>query len=164
MDIHGLDHIVLTVRDVAATATFYARVLGPRVETDADGRTALQFGPQKINLHPAEAEYVPHAAAPTPGSGDLCFLTREPVEAVAARLRRDGVAVEVGPVPQTGARGPMTSIYVRDPDGNLVEIARYDGGRMQARPGRRCSVSPARPIIYWISVNAGHPASPARGA
>ena len=114
---------MLTVRDVAATCDFYRRVLGLEVVTFGDGRTALRFGAQKLNLHPAGRELEPKAARPTPGSGDLCFLTPTPLPRWIAHLAALGVAVEAGPVPRTGARGPVESIYLRDPDGNLVEIA-----------------------------------------
>ncbi len=92
----------------------------------AGGRTALAFGRQKINLHPAGDEYVPHAANPAPGSGDLCLITETPIAHVIAHLGACGVAVEEGPVPKTGATGPITSVYFRDPDGNLIEVANYD--------------------------------------
>lgn len=127
--IDRLDHIVLTVRDVAATCDFYARALGlePRefVPEDGPGRWALHFGRQKINLHPAGHEFEPKARNPAPGSGDLCFITEGPLEDVVARLEAAGVAIELGPVPRDGAEGPMMSIYFRDPDGNLIEVARY---------------------------------------
>lgn len=120
--ITGLDHLVLTVRSVEATLAFYRDALG--LEGVAfKGRFALQLGDQKINLHQAGAEFSPHARAPTPGSGDLCLLSDEPVEAVAARLEAQGIVIEEGPVPRTGARFPLRSIYFRDPDGNLVEVA-----------------------------------------
>ncbi len=93
--------------------------------SDGSERRALRFGVQKINLHEAGAEFVPHAKAPTPGSADLCFLTDRPLEEWLAHLRACGVEVREGPVERTGARGSMRSIYVDDPDGNLVEISRY---------------------------------------
>ena len=126
--IDGLDHIVLTVRDVSATQAFYERALGLRAESFGDGRWALHFGNQKINLHQAGAEFSPHAAAPTPGSADLCFVTEQPLESVVAKLEDAAVAIELGPVARIGARGAMISIYFRDPDGNLVEVARYAEG------------------------------------
>ncbi|HZP97650.1 MAG TPA: VOC family protein [Candidatus Limnocylindria bacterium] len=118
-----IDHVVLTVRDIDRTITFYTGALGMRGITFGDGRRALSFGDQKLNLHQAGREFEPKARAPTPGSADLCFVTDEPIDAVRARLDSLGIAVEVGPVPKTGARAPLRSIYVRDPDGNLVEIA-----------------------------------------
>ena len=121
--IQSLDHLVLTVADPEATGDFYARVLGMEPVTFGDGRRALAFGDQKINLHRAGAEFEPKAARPTPGSGDLCFLTETPLEDVARHLAAEGVAVEEGPVARTGATGPLRSVYLRDPDGNLIEIA-----------------------------------------
>jgi catechol 2,3-dioxygenase-like lactoylglutathione lyase family enzyme len=123
----ALDHLVLTVTDPDATVEFYTRVLGmTHVRFDAaDGTTrhALAFGTQKINLHAAGREFVPHAALPGTGSADLCFLTDRDLGDWQEHLAEAGVAVELGPVPRTGAVGPLTSIYLRDPDGNLIEIA-----------------------------------------
>ena len=124
--IDRLDHMVLTVADIDTTCAFYGRVLGMEKVVFAGGRTALAFGGHKINLHPAGNEYVPHAAHPAPGSGDLCLITETPLENVIAHLEACGVAVEEGPVPKTGATGPITSVYFRDPDGNLIEVANYD--------------------------------------
>ncbi|MCZ6745573.1 MAG: VOC family protein [Alphaproteobacteria bacterium] len=126
MTIDRLDHMVLTVADIDATCAFYGRVLGMEKVVFAGGRTALAFGRQKINLHPAGNEYSPRAAHPVPGSGDLCLITETPIERVIAHLEACGVAVEEGPVPKTGATGPITSVYFRDPDGNLIEVANYD--------------------------------------
>ncbi len=123
--IDRLDHMVLTVADIEATCAFHGRVLGMEKVVFAGGRTALAFGRQKINLHPAGNEYVPHAAHPAPGSGDLCLITETPIAHVIAHLEACGVAVEEGPVPKTGATGPITSVYFRDPDGNLIEVANY---------------------------------------
>jgi len=123
MRIDRIDHIVLTVADVAATYKFYESVLGMTVLTFADGRTALGFGDQKINLHQRGHEFEPKAQAPTPGSGDFCLTTGEPLADVIAQLERHGVAVEQGPVARTGARAGLRSIYFRDPDGNLVEVS-----------------------------------------
>lgn len=124
--VHALDHLVLTVADLDATCAFYQRVLGMTAVTFAGGRRALAFGGQKINLHQAGAEFEPKAARPTPGSADLCLLVSGPIDAVLGHLEACGVAVEEGPVPRTGARGPITSVYLRDPDGNLIEVATYD--------------------------------------
>ncbi len=121
----GLDHLVLTVSDPDRTSAFYQRVLGMQPITFGDGRRALTFGPSKINLHKAEHEITPHAARPTPGSADLCLVTNSTPEHVLAALKATGIATELGPVPRTGARGPITSVYIRDPDGNLIEIASY---------------------------------------
>jgi catechol 2,3-dioxygenase-like lactoylglutathione lyase family enzyme len=120
----GLDHLVLTVRDLDATIHFYRDGLNMELRTFGEDRKALHFGRQKINLHLAGREFEPKAALPTPGSADLCFLTDEPLDALARRLARLGWPVIEGPVGRTGATGPITSIYVRDPDGNLIEIAR----------------------------------------
>jgi catechol 2,3-dioxygenase-like lactoylglutathione lyase family enzyme len=122
----GLDHLVLTVRDLDATVRFYEG-LGMRLEAFGEGRLALHFGAQKINLHAAGREFEPKAARPTPGSADLCFLTEAPLGRVAARLAALGHPVTLGPVARTGATGPLTSLYTRDPDGNLIEIARPAG-------------------------------------
>jgi catechol 2,3-dioxygenase-like lactoylglutathione lyase family enzyme len=123
-----LDHLVLTVTDLGQTAGFYQRVLGMRPVTFGAGRRALEFGASKINLHQAGQEITPHAARPAPGSADLCLITTAPPGQVLAHLDALGVPVEDGPVPRTGARGPITSIYIRDPDGNLIEIASYPAG------------------------------------
>ena len=125
MRIDRLDHLVLTVADVEATVEFYTRVLGLRAETFDGGRRALVFGQQKVNLHQAGAEFTPRAARATPGSGDFCLISETPLAEVQAELAAAGVEVEVGPVPKVGALGPMQSVYVRDPDANLVEIAVY---------------------------------------
>jgi catechol 2,3-dioxygenase-like lactoylglutathione lyase family enzyme len=123
MQVEILDHLVLTVRDLDAALEFYASVLGMRVVTFGENRKALAFGTQKINLHLARRELEPKAAVPTPGSADLCFLTVEPLENVVDHLRSLGVPVIEGPVRRTGATGPIRSLYFRDPDGNLIEIA-----------------------------------------
>ncbi len=123
MKIDSLDHLVLTVRDIDATVDFYQRVLGMEAVTFGAGRRALAFGRQKINLHPAAAPLKPHAATPMPGSADLCLLTTTPIPDVVAHLGRVGVTIEEGPVPRTGATGPILSVYFRDPDGNLIEVS-----------------------------------------
>ena len=123
MNLERLDHLVLTVRDLAATAAFYERVLGMDVVTFGEGRTALRFGDQKINIHPAGGGFPLVAARPTPGSADICLLTAEPLAQWITHLKSCGVAIEQGPVRRTGARAPIESIYLRDPDGNLVEIS-----------------------------------------
>jgi catechol 2,3-dioxygenase-like lactoylglutathione lyase family enzyme len=121
--IRSIDHFVLTCADVDATTDFYARVLGMVPETFAGGRRALTFGGQKINLHQKGAEFEPKARLATAGSGDFCLLSDVPVAEIAAHLAAEGVEVILGPVPKTGAAGPLTSIYFRDPDGNLVEVS-----------------------------------------
>lgn len=123
MEIEGLDHLVLTVADVDASVAFYCRVLGFEAVTFGGGRRALAFGGQKINLHPAGREFEPKAARPTPGSADLCFIARQPLERILEHLAIHGVAVEAGPVERTGACSPIRSLYFRDPDGNLIEVA-----------------------------------------
>jgi catechol 2,3-dioxygenase-like lactoylglutathione lyase family enzyme len=123
--IERLDHLVLTVADVETTVDFYARVLGMRPVTFGDNRRAVAFGDQKINLHPVSEPIDPKAEHPTPGSADLCFITEQPIENVVARLGEHGVEVDEGPVERTGALGPMTSVYFRDPDRNLIEVSRY---------------------------------------
>jgi catechol 2,3-dioxygenase-like lactoylglutathione lyase family enzyme len=118
-----LDHVVLTVKNVDASCAFYAAVLGTRIVTFGGGRKALAFGHQKINLHAVGQELEPKSGCPTPGSADLCFLTELPVEQVVGRLTARGVLLIEGPVPRTGAVGPLRSVYFRDPDGNLIEVA-----------------------------------------
>lgn len=123
----SLDHLVLTVADVEVSIGFYVGILGMAADrfTPADGSTrwALNFGAQKINLHASGAEFEPKAGAVMPGSADLCFLSDSPLEEWQAHLAAKGVEVEEGPVERTGATGPIRSIYVRDPDGNLLEIS-----------------------------------------
>lgn len=126
MQVDRLDHLVLTVADVAATTAFYERVLGMQPVTFGAGRTALSFGRSKINLHPAQAPLKPHALQPTAGSADLCFIVKGAPDALIAHLTQCGVPIEEGPVPRTGATGPITSVYFRDPDGNLIEVSSYD--------------------------------------
>lgn len=122
-----LDHLVLTVRDLSRTLAFYRDVLcmTPVEFTPPGGapRHALAYGSQKINLHQAGAEFEPKAEKPTPGSADLCFLSATPLDEWMAHLEAAGVVIEEGPVPRTGAQGPLVSIYLRDPDGNLIEIS-----------------------------------------
>jgi catechol 2,3-dioxygenase-like lactoylglutathione lyase family enzyme len=124
--IERIDHLVLTVADVEATCAYYERVLGMETVTFGNGRKALVFGDQKINLHPAGREFEPKAKRPTPGSADLCLIAVTSLEVVAGHLADHGVNIEEGPVPRTGAAGPITSLYFRDPDGNLIEVATYD--------------------------------------
>lgn len=121
--VHAIDHLVLTVRDVEAACAFYARVLGVEVLTFGAGRKALAVGVQKINLQPLGQETRNHAVI---GGGDLCLLTDRPVADWQAHLAAQGVTVIEGPVVKAGAQGPITSLYFTDPDGHLIEIARYD--------------------------------------
>jgi catechol 2,3-dioxygenase-like lactoylglutathione lyase family enzyme len=125
MKIVQIDHFVLTVRDLTATCDFYTRVMGMEVVTFAGGRKALQFGEQKINLHQLGSEFDPKARVPTSGSADFCLLVDTSIEHVIEHLKTCGVTIEEGPVQRTGANGPITSVYIRDPDGNLIELARY---------------------------------------
>ena len=121
-----LDHVVLTCADLDQSASWYQRVLGmEREEFGNENRTALKFGGQKLNLHPAAAPFKPNAAAAAPGTQDLCFISAVPAGDVVAHLTVCGVTIEAGPVAKTGALGPITSVYCRDPDGNLIEIATY---------------------------------------
>ncbi len=123
--IERIDHFVLTVASLDRTCEFYERVLGFRRD-DVEGKpTALKFGRQKISVHQVHHTFNPKARVPTPGSGDFCLITSDSVEATLAHLNACGVSVEEGPVERNGAEGPMTSVYFRDPDGNLVEISRY---------------------------------------
>lgn len=122
------DHLVFTCRDVAASIAFYTRVLGMQEITFGAGRKALGFGRQKINLQPmlpdsTESEIAAKAAIPTPGSADLCLIVATPLSEVVAELSRLAVPVVEGPIRRTGATGPIVSVYIRDPDGNLIELS-----------------------------------------
>jgi catechol 2,3-dioxygenase-like lactoylglutathione lyase family enzyme len=125
MKLNRLDHLVLTVRNIDTTCTFYANVLGMGVVTFENGRKALSFGSQKINLHEAGKEFEPKAYRPTPGSADLCFITTTPIDEVVTRLELSKVRILEGPVKRTGALGTMMSVYFRDPDLNLIEVSNY---------------------------------------
>ena len=125
--IDRIDHFVLTVRSLETTLAFYERVLGVARESLPGRPASLKFGRQKINVHEAHRTFEPKAGYPTPGAGDFCLITLRPIDEVVAHLKQCGVAIEVGPVARNGAEGPMMSVYFRDPDANLVEIARYDG-------------------------------------
>lgn len=128
MRIDRLDHLVLTVADVGRTVEFYERVLGMQAVTFAGGRRALRFGNAKINLHQAGQGFEPKAARPVPGSADLCLISSDSLPAVCTHLAAHGVAIEEGPVGRTGATGAISSVYIRDPDGNLIEISNYLAG------------------------------------
>ena len=124
--IDRLDHFVLTVANIDVTCAFYKRVLGMKPVNFGPGRVALNFGRQKINLHPAGNEYEPKAKDPTPGSGDICLISETTINDMIAHLESEEVEIIEGPGSKTGALGPITSIYFRDPDGNLVEVSNYD--------------------------------------
>ncbi len=120
-----LDHLVITARDVEATCRFYETALGMRRKDFGEGRVALHFGHQKINVHPYPSPVEIVAKDPRPGTADLCFIAETPIEAAAAHLASLGIEIEMGPIERTGAEGTLNSIYCRDPDGNLIEIANY---------------------------------------
>ncbi len=125
MNLDRLDHLVLTVRDLEVTCEFYSRVLGMQVIRFGETRLALQFGQQKLNLHQVGKEFEPKANCPTPGSADLCFITEKPLAQVKKHLQAQGISIEAGIVPRTGAVGAIASLYIRDPDGNLLELSNY---------------------------------------
>jgi catechol 2,3-dioxygenase-like lactoylglutathione lyase family enzyme len=129
MKLDRLDHLVLTVRNVETTCKFYSDVLGMEVTTFENGRKALSFGSQKINLHEAGKEFEPKAYRPTPGSADLCFTTTAPIDEVLKRLELSKVRIFEGPVKRTGALGQMMSVYFRDPDLNLIEVSNYEDAK-----------------------------------
>ncbi len=116
----------MTANDLKRTVAFYHQILGMEVIRFGDPETlrvALRFGTQKINLHQAGKEFEPKAKTPAPGTADLCFLTEVPLSDWQSHLERNSVSIEEGPVSRTGATGPLNSIYIRDPDGNLIEIS-----------------------------------------
>lgn len=125
MHIDRLDHLVLTVNSIERTCAFYASAFGMEVVSFGEGRKALAFGAQKFNLHELGKEFEPKAAVPMPGSIDLCLITRTPIQEVMRHLAEAGVVVTDGPIRRTGATGPILSVYVRDPDENLIEISNY---------------------------------------
>ncbi|MGL5514341.1 MAG: VOC family protein [Sporomusa sp.] len=120
-----LDHLVLTVFDLDRTVNFYSTVLGMEVIRFGTGRIALSFGSQKINLHVAGKEFEPKAKTPLPGSADLCFIVNISLDEVIKHVNEHKIDIIEGPVTRTGALGPIQSIYIRDPDGNLIEISTY---------------------------------------
>jgi len=124
--IDHVDHIVLTTRDKDACIRFYTEVLGMTLERFSENRLALHFGAQKINLHEWGKEFTPRAHVAVPGSLDLCFISSIPLQEVVERLNAANVRIIAGPVAKTGAQGPIRSVYVRDPDLNLVEISVYN--------------------------------------
>lgn len=125
MKITGLDHFVLTVSDIDTSCDFYRKILGLEVVVFGDNRKALIIGDQKINLHQAGRELQPCAERPVPGSADICLITDTDIAVVEEQLAASGIAIELGPVERTGVHGAMTSVYFRDPDGNLLEVSRY---------------------------------------
>ncbi|XP_012710501.2 glyoxalase domain-containing protein 5 [Fundulus heteroclitus] len=125
VEVSHLDHLVLTVKSVPDTINFYTSVLGMEVITFKGNRKALGFGEQKFNLHQLGQEFEPKAKHPTSGSADLCLVTKTPLTVVAAHLKVCGVEIEEGPVQRSGAMGPITSVYFRDPDHNLIEVSNY---------------------------------------
>ncbi|ELY3339100.1 VOC family protein [Salmonella enterica] len=125
MIIDRIDHLILTVSDISTTIRFYEEVLGFSAVTFKQNRKALIFGAQKINLHQQEMEFEPKASRPTPGSADLCFITSTPINDVVSEILQAGISIVEGPVERTGATGEIMSIYIRDPDGNLIEISQY---------------------------------------
>ena len=125
MVVDRLDHLVLTVADIEATCSFYTDILGMSVVQFGNGRKALQYGHQKINLHPKGKEIEPKAFKPTAGSADLCFIATTPIETVLEELRSKSIDIIDGIVERTGATGPILSIYFRDPDMNLIEVSNY---------------------------------------
>jgi catechol 2,3-dioxygenase-like lactoylglutathione lyase family enzyme len=125
MKINSIDHLVLTVKDIATTCAFYGKALGMKVVTFGEGRKALAFGSQRINLHQQGKEFEPKAHRPTPGSGDLCLITSIALPEVIAHLEACGVDLIEGPVKRSGAAGTLLSVYFRDPDLNLIEVSNY---------------------------------------
>ncbi|KAM4555946.1 glyoxalase domain-containing protein 5 [Odontesthes bonariensis] len=125
VEVSHLDHLVLTVKSVPDTINFYSSVLGMEVITFKGNRKALTFGQQKFNLHQLGQEFEPKAKRPTAGSADLCLITKTSLAAVAEHLKVCGVEIEEGPVERSGAVGPITSLYFRDPDQNLIEVSNY---------------------------------------
>lgn len=125
LEISHLDHLVLTVKDIEITVDFYQRVLGMKSIQFGEGRVALSFGNQKINLHQLGNEFEPKAKHVQAGSADLCFITNTPMAEVIEHIKANEIEIEEGPVPRTGATGKIVSVYVRDPDGNLIEVSNY---------------------------------------
>ena len=136
MRIEILDHLVLTVRDISRTCAFYRQVLGMQEISFGENRKALRFGNQKINLHEYGYEFDPKAEYPTPGSADLCFITPTPLEEVIKHIQLCGVDILEGPCRRIGTRGTILSIYIRDPDGNLIELSNYQDLSEDAKTSR----------------------------
>ncbi|WP_373953293.1 VOC family protein [Vibrio pomeroyi] len=125
MEISHLDHLVLTVKDIEVTVDFYQRLLGMKPIQFGEGRVALSFGNQKLNLHQLGNEFEPKAKRVQAGSADLCFITNTPMAEVIEHIKANEIEIEEGPVPRTGAKGKIVSVYIRDPDGNLIEVSNY---------------------------------------
>jgi catechol 2,3-dioxygenase-like lactoylglutathione lyase family enzyme len=123
MELSKLDHLVLTVSNIEKTISFYVSVMGMKKEVFGQGRVALKYGDQKINLHEFGNEFEPKANKPTPGSADLCFITKTPLNEAMSHITSCGVEIIEGPVERTGAKGSILSFYFRDPDNNLIEVA-----------------------------------------
>ena len=123
MKIKKLDHFVLTVRNIEKTISFYSKVLGMQKEVFGQERVSLKYEDQKINLHEYGNEIEPKANKPVPGSADLCFITKTPIDEAISHITGLGIEIELGPVERTGAKGPLLSFYFRDPDKNLIEVA-----------------------------------------
>lgn len=126
MKISHLDHLVLTVQDIEKTLAFYQSVLAMEKISFGDGRVALRFGDQKINLHRQGEEFEPNAGNACPGSADLCFIVKTTIDNAIAHLTSCGVEIIEGPVARSGAKGPIVSVYFRDPDQNLIEVSTYE--------------------------------------
>ncbi|XP_078066494.1 glyoxalase domain-containing protein 5 [Mustelus asterias] len=126
IQINSLDHLVLTVKSIEDTVAFYSQTLGMKVVIFKGNRKALSFGNQKFNLHEVGKEFEPKAHKPTAGSIDLCLITKTPLSQVIEHLKICGVNIEEGPIERTGAVGPITSVYFRDPDNNLIEVSNYN--------------------------------------
>lgn len=126
MKISRLDHLVLTVKNINESCEFYSKALGMDIVTFGEGRKALSFGQQKINLHQFGSEFEPKANSPTPGSADLCLISAVPLDQVIKHLQKIGISILEGPVTRTGAIGPISSVYFRDPDENLIEVSVYE--------------------------------------
>lgn len=125
MKVNRIDHIVLTVNSLERSIAFYSDVLGMEKEAFGDNRVALLFGHQKINLHQFQNEFLPKASLPIPGSEDLCFITETNLAEALEFVKSKGVDIIEGPVKRTGATGEIESFYIRDPDGNLIELSSY---------------------------------------
>ena len=131
MHITHIDHLVITVKDINKTIRFYESVLGMEKEMFGEGRVSLKFGNQKINVHQKGNKFEPRAKIPTPGSADLCFITDTEISQTIEHIKSKGIEIIEGPVERTGAEGPILSIYFRDPDSNLIEVAYYKNTTLQ---------------------------------